>query len=274
MNELALMQYNGNALRTKLYKDINLYVVKDILRNIVDADDLDTYWKELKKQLDSEGFDIYCEISSFCFEDGMQECADRATIFRIVQSINSPQAEAFKQWFAEIAEEKIEEYMNPALAIERARDRYLERGYSPEWIDSRIKSLVTHSQLLDEWKGRGATSKDNEKLANTISQETFGVTIQEHKEIKQIAEGSLRDNMSQMELLINSLAELTTSELHKNNNSQGVDELYADAVKGGQAANFAKKQIETTLGKPVLTSDNALTFAQSQTLKAGDDDNA
>ena len=274
MNELALMQYNGNALRTKQYKDINLYVVKDILRNIVDADDLDTYWKELKIQLDSEGFDIYCEISSFCFEDGMQECADRATIFRIVQSINSPQAEAFKQWFAEIAEEKIEEYMNPALAIERARDRYLERGYSPEWIDSRIKSLVTHSQLLDEWKGRGATSKDNEKLANTISQETFGVTIQQHKEIKQITEGSLRDNMSQMELLINSLAELTTSELHKNNNSQGIDELYADAVKGGQAANFAKKQIETTLGKPVLTSDNALTFAQSQTLKAGDDDNA
>ena len=273
MNELALMQYNGNALRTKQYKDINLYVVKDILRNIVDADDLDTYWKELKKQLDSEGFDIYCEISSFCFEDGMQDCADRATIFRIVQSINSPQAEAFKQWFAEIAEEKIEEYMNPALAIERARDRYLERGYSPEWIDSRIKSLVTHSQLLDEWKGRGATSKDNEKLANTISQETFGVTIQQHKEIKQITEGSLRDNMSQMELLINSLAELTTSELHKNNNSQGIDELYADAVKGGQAANFAKKQIETTLGKPVLTSDNALTFAQSQTLKAGDDNN-
>jgi hypothetical protein len=267
MNDLALMQYNGNALRTKQYKDINLYVVKDILRNIVDADDLDTYWKELKIQLDSEGFDIYCEISSFCFEDGMQECADRATIFRIVQSINSPQAEMFKQWFAEIAEEKIEEYMNPALAIERARDRYLERGYSPEWIDSRIKSIITHSQLLDEWKERGATSKDNEKLANTISQETFGITIKQHKEIKQITEGSLRDNMSQMELLINSLAELTTSELHKSNNSQGVDELYADAVKGGQAANFAKKQIETTLGKPVVTSENALHYTQPKHLK-------
>lgn len=271
MNELALMQYNGNPLRTKQYKDINLYVVKDILRNIVDADDLDTYWKELKKQLDSEGFDIYCEISSFCFEDGMQECADRATIFRIVQSINSPQAEMFKQWFAEIAEEKIEEYMNPALAIERARDRYLERGYSPEWIDSRIKSLVTHSQLLDEWKERGATSKDNEKLANTISKETFGVTIQEHKEIKGIKEASLRDNMSPMELLIASLADLTTNELHKNNNSQGVDELYADAVKGGQAANFAKKQIETTLGKPVVTSDNALHYTQPNLLNSTND---
>lgn len=267
MNDLALMQYNGNALRTKQYKDINLYVVKDILCNIVDTDDLDTYWKELKKQLDSEGFDIYCEISSFPFETGIEECADRATIFRIIQSINSPQAEMFKQWFAEIVEEKIEEYMNPALAIERARDRYLERGYSPEWIDSRIKSLVTHSQLLDEWKERGATSKDNEKLANTISQKTFGITIKQHKEIKQITEGSLRDNMSQMELLINSLAELTTSELHKSNNSQGVDELYADAVKGGQAANFAKKQIETTLGKPVVTSENALHYTQPKHLK-------
>ncbi len=267
MNELALMQYNGNALRTKLYKDINLYVVKDILRNIVDSDDLDTYWKELKKQLDSEGFDIYCEISSFCFEDGMQDCADRATIFRIVQSINSPQAEAFKQWFAELAEEKIEEYMNPALAIERARDRYLERGYSAEWIDSRIKSITTHSQLLDEWSARGATSKDNEKLANTISKETFGITIQEHKDIKQIKEASLRDNMSQMELLITSLAELTTSELHKSNNSQGVEELHADAVKGGQAANFAKRQIETTLGKSVVTCENSLHYTQPKQLK-------
>lgn len=262
MNDLVVMQYNDNHLRTKQYKNINLYVVKDILRSIVDVEDLDTYWKDLKKQLDSEGFDIYCEISSFPFESGIEECADRATIFRIVQSISSPQAEQFKQWFAEIAEEKIEEYMNPALAIERARDRYLGRGYSPEWIDSRIKSLTTHSQLLDEWKVRGATSKDNEKLANTISQETFGVTIQQHKDIKQITEGSLRDNMSQMELLINSLAELTTSELHKNNNSQGVDELNADAIEGGRAASFAREQIELTLGKPVLTSDNALNFTK------------
>ena len=260
MNDLIL--YGDNHLRTKQYKNINLYVVKDILRSIVDEDDLDTYWRNLKKQLDSEGFDIYCETSTFEFADGMQECVDRPTIFRIVQSINSPKAEQFKQWFAELAEERLEEYINPALAIERARDRYLERGYSPEWINSRVKSITYHSQLLDEWTNRGATTKEYEKLSNTISKETFGVTTQEHKELKNVADGSLRDNMSQMELLITSLAELTTSELHKSNNSHGLDELNEDAVKGGRAANFAKEQIELTLGKPVLTSENASNFTQ------------
>lgn len=260
MNDLIL--YGDNHLRTKQYKNINLYVVKDILRSIVDEDDLDTYWRNLKKQLDSEGFDIYCETSTFEFADGMQECVDRPTIFRIVQSINSPKAEQFKQWFAELAEERLEEYINPALAIERARDRYLERGYSPEWINSRVKSITYHSQLLDEWANRGATTKEYEKLSNTISKETFGVTTQEHKDLKNVTDGSLRDNMSQMELLITSLAELTTSELHKSNNSHGLDELNEDAVKGGRAANFAKEQIELTLGKPVLTSENASNFAQ------------
>lgn len=261
MNELVL-QYNDTPLRSKQYKDISLYAIKDILRSIVDTEDLDTYWRELKKQLDSEGFDIYCEISLFPFDDGIQECVDRATVFRIVQSINSPQAETFKQWFAELAEERLEEIVNPALAVERARDRYLELGYSPEWIKTRIQSITTHSQLLDEWSTRGATTKDYEKLSNTISKETFGVTVQEHKELKNISEGSLKDNMSAMELAIINLADLTTSELHKNNNSQGIDELSKDAVEGGRTAKFAKEQIEITLGKPVLTSENASNFTQ------------
>lgn len=261
MNELVL-QYNETPLRSRQYKDISLYAVKDILRSIVDTDDLDTYWRELKKQLDDEGFDIYCEISSFEFEDGVQECVDRATVFRIVQSISSPQAETFKQWFAELAEERLEEIVNPALAVERARDRYLELGYSPEWIKTRIQSITTHSQLLDEWSARGTTTKDHEKLYNTINKETFGVTVQEHKELKSVSDGSLRDNMSPMELALITLGELTTNELHKNNNSYGIDELNKDAVEGGRAANFAKEQIEITLGKPVLTSENASNFTQ------------
>lgn len=261
MNDLVL-QYNDNPLRSMQYKGITLYAIKDILKNIVDTDDLDTYWRELKKQLDSEGFDIYCEISLFPFDDGVQECVDRATIFRIVQSISSPQAETFKQWFAELAEERLEEIVNPALAVERARDRYLELGYSPEWIKTRIQSITTHSQLLDEWSARGTTTKDHERLYNTINKETFGVTVQEHKELKNISEGSLRDNMSPMELALVTLGELTTNELHKNNNSYGIDELNKDAVEGGRAANFAKEQIEITLGKPVLTSENAYNFTQ------------
>ena len=262
----AGLNYENTRLRSKLYKGINYYVIKDILIALGIKGNLPAYWKELKRQLDAEGFDIYCEICSFEFEDGLRECADKRTIFRMIQSINSPKAETFKQWFSDIAEEQLEEMANPALAIERARDRYLELGYSQEWINSRIKSITYHSQLLDEWAARGTTSKDREKLANTISEETFGVTIQEHKKIKGIKDASLRDNMSPMELLINSLADLTTSELHKNNNSQGVNELTQDAIKGGQAASFARKQIETTLGKPVVTCANAIHHTQQKLL--------
>lgn len=263
MNDLVVWNYNENPLRSMQYKNVTLYIIKDILSCIVETDDLDKYWRELKKQLDDEGFDIYCEISSFEFEDGVQECVDRQTIFRIVQSINSPQAEHFKQWFAELAEERLEEMANPALAIERATDRYIELGYSPEWIKNRIQSIVTHTQLLDEWSNRGATTKEYEKLSNTINKETFGVTTQEHKELKNVTDGSLRDNMSAMELAITNLAELTTSELHKNNKSYGINELTRDAIEGGRTANFAKEQIELTLGKPVLTCRNASNFTQT-----------
>ena len=274
MNDLAVLQYNDTPIRTKQYKQFNLYVVKDILKNIVEVEELDTYWKELKKQLDLEGFDIYYEVCTLPFEDGMQDCVDRPTIFRIIQSINTPQAELFKQWFAELAEEKIEEYINPALAVERAMERYMELGYSPEWIKTRVQSITTHSQLLNEWSNRGATTKDYEKLSNTISKETFGVTLQEHKDLKNISDGSLRDNMSPMELAIANLADLTTSELHKNNNSQGIEALNKDAIEGGRTASFAREQIEITLGKPVLTSENALDFIRPQALKSGDDKNA
>ena len=261
MNDLVL-QYNGTPLRSTQYKEFTMYAIKDILQNIVETDNLDIYWKELKKQLDAEGFDIYWEVVSLPFDDGIQECVDRVTVFRILQSIDSPKSETFKQWFSELAEERLEEMVNPALAIERARDRYLELGYSPEWIKTRIQSIVTHSQLLDEWTSRGATTKEHEKLYNSINKETFGVTVQEHKDLKNVSDGSLRDNMSPMELALINLAELTTSELHKNNNSYGVDELNKDAIEGGKTANFAKEQIELTLGKPVLTSENASNFTQ------------
>ena len=139
----------------------------------------------------------------------------------------------------------------------------MELGYSHEWIKTRIQSIATHAQLLDEWSSRGATTKEHEKLYNTLNKETFGVTVQEHKEIKNIADGSLRDNMSPMELAIINLSELTSNELHKNNNSHGIDELTRDAIEGGRTARFAKEQIELTLGKPVLTSENALDFTKS-----------
>lgn len=273
MNDLLPLQYNDTPIRNTQYKNIKLFVVNDILRSIIDIpeEELCSFWRELKQQIDSEGFDIYYEISKVNFDGFVEECVDRATVFRIVQSINSPKAELFKQWFAELAEEKIEESMNPALAIERAMDRYSELGYSPEWIKTRIQNLTTHKHLVDEWSNRGATTKDYEKLSNTINKETFGITIQEHKEYKHISEGSLKDNMSAMELAIINIGELATLEIHQNKNSQGVEQLNADAKKGGRAACSAKEQVEEFIEKTILTSENALDFTQQNLLKNGDE---
>lgn len=273
MNDLTVLQYNDSLIRTTQYKNSTLFVVRDILKSIVSIpeEELCGFWRELKQQLDSEGFDIYCEISKVNFDGFTEECVDRSTIFRIVQSINSPQAELFKQWFASLAEEKIEESMNPALAVERAMERYAELGYSPEWIKTRIQSITTHSQLLNEWSIRGATTKDYEKLANTINKEIFDLTIQEHKHFKNVSEGSLKDNMSPMELALINIGELATLEIHKNKNSQGVEQLNADAKKGGRAANCAKEQIEEIIEKPVLTSENAFDFTQQRLLLSTED---
>ena len=268
MDELSL-QYNGNTLRTKEYKNINLYVVKDILRSIVDVpeEELNTYWKALKKQLDSEGFDIYSEISSFDIGGTVEECVDRLSAFRIVQSIDTPQAESFKQWFAELAEARIEETIHPALAIERAVERYAQLGYSPEWIKVRTQSIIVHSQLINEWYARGASKKDFEKLANIINKGTFGLTIQEHKDLKNVSDGSLKDNMSQLELVASLVADVTTNELHKLNNSKGIEQLSADASEGARTGSFTRQQMEFTLGKSIITSDNALDFTQQSLLK-------
>ena len=268
MDKLAL-QYNGNTLRTKEYKNINLYVVKDILRSIVDVpeEELNTYWKALKKQLDAEGFDIYSEISSFDINGTVEECVDRLSAFRIVQSIDSPQAESFKQWFAELAEARIEETLNPSLAIERAIERYAQLGYSPDWIKVRTQSIIIHTQLINEWYARGANKKDFEKLANIINKGTFGLTIQEHKDLKNVTDGSLKDNMSQLELVASMVSDVTAKELHKLKNSQGIDELSADAGEGAKTGLSTRQNMEFTLGKSIITSENALDFTKDKALE-------
>ena len=272
MDELSL-HYNGKILRTKEYRNTNLYVIKDVLKSITDftEEELNTYWKSLKKQLDAEGFDVYSELFCIDFNGSLEECVDRLTAFRIVQSIDSPQAESFKQWFAELAEARIEETINPSLAIERAMERYAQLGYSPEWIKVRTQSISIHSQLINEWYARGATKKDFEKLTNIINKGTFGLTIQEHKDLKNVTDGSLKDNMSQLELVASLVADVTTKELHTLNNSQGIDQLSLDASEGARTGSFTRQQMEFTLGKSIITPENALDFTQQNLLKNGDE---
>ena len=192
------------------------------------------------------------------------DCANRQTIFRLIQSVPSPNAEPFKQWFAQLAEERIQEIIDPSLAIERARQTYLKKGYDEEWTNTRIKGIGARNDLTNEWKNRGATTKDYGILTDEISKGTFGITTGQHKALKRIGKQNLRDNMSAMELALMTLAEVTTTEIHKTNDSQGMEELKQDAHDGGEIASVTRKNIEAKLGKPVVTSENAKDFRKTK----------
>lgn len=199
----------------------------------------------------------------------LTDCSNRETIFRIIQSVPSPNAEPFKQWFARLAEERIQETINPELAIERARQTYLKKGYTEEWISARIKGIPARNALTDEWDKRGITDKnDYAILTDEISKGTFGITTKKHKNIKNLDKNQgLRDNMSPLELALTTLAEVTTTELHRTNDSQGIRELKVDAHDGGEVAAITRRNIEKRIGKPIVTSENAINFKKNKEIE-------
>lgn len=197
----------------------------------------------------------------------LTDCANRETIFRLIQSIPSPHAEPFKLWFARLAEERIQEIIDPSLAIERAKKTYLRKGYTEEWTNTRMKGIDARNTLTNEWKNRGASTKDYAILTNEISKGTFGLTTGQHKQLKNIDKENLRDNMSAMELALMTLAEVTTTEIHKTNDSQGVNNLKQDAHDGGEIASETRKNIEKRLGKSVVTPENAKNFRKFENIK-------
>lgn len=196
------------------------------------------------------------------------DCANRETIFRIIQSVPSPNAEPFKLWFARLAEERIQEVINPELAIERSRQTYIKKRYTEEWVNARMKGIPARNELTDEWKKRGVTAqKDFAILTNEISKRTFGITTNQHKDIKNIdKKQTLRNHMSPLELALTTLAEVTTTELHRTNDSKGMRALKTDAHDGGEIASITRKNIEKKLGKSVITSSNATDFKNQKDL--------
>ena len=231
----------------------------------------------LFQQPREEGFEFFGKIEKLKLispKDGKKypvECANRETVFRIIQTVPSPNAEPFRQWFAQLAEDRIQEIINPSLAIERARQTYLKKGYDEEWTNTRIKGIGARNNLTNEWKNRGAVStKDYSILTDEISKGTFGITTGQHKAFKKIGKQSLRDNMSAMELALITLAEVTTTEIHKTNDSQGMIELKQDAHDGGEIASATRQNIEAKLGKPVVTSENAKDFIKNKTVIKND----
>jgi hypothetical protein len=209
--------------------------------------------------------------------DGKQrltDCANTETLFRVIQSIPSPKVEPLKRWLAKVGKERLDEIENPELAMGRMQALYEKKGYPKEWIDKRLRGIAVRQDLTDEWKERGAaTSLEFAILTNEIMQGTFDLKVDEYKQVKTLVRENLRDHMTDIELILTMLAEATTTKLHRDRDSQGMEPLQKDAKDGGAVAGRTRKDIEQQTGKPVISTENfkQLASVRPKKLKKGDD---
>lgn len=227
------------------------------------------YWAKLKQRLKEEGADqllTNCQQLKLTAEDGkrrLTDVADTQQLLRIIQSIPSPKAEPFKLWLAEVGRERIEETIDPELTIERALTTYLRKGYSREWINQRLQAIQVRKELTDEWDAHGV-QKGTEYaiLTDEISRAWSGMTTRQYKNLKGLTKENLRDNMTTLELVLNMLAEATTTEISKQRDPSSFAENLNVAREGGSAAGEARRAVESRTGVPVITSQNAAQLHQ------------
>ncbi len=222
------------------------------------------YWKVLKNRLKAEGSETVtkCNQLKMIAEDGKYretDVADTETVLRLIQSIPSPKAEPFKLWLAQVGYERLEETADPELSINRALKTYLQKGYSQNWINQRLKSIEIRKSLTDEWENRGVKEGvEFAILTDEISKAWAGLTTKEYKNLKGLKKQGLRDNMTNLELVLNMLAETATTEIHKKRDSKGISKLKTDAKTGGSIAGGARKKLEKKLGHSIITKQNFL----------------
>ena len=222
------------------------------------------YWAKLKERLKAEGADqllTNCQQLKMTASDGkkrLTDVADTEQLLRIIQSIPSPKAEPFKMWLAQVGRERIEETIDPELAIDRALETYQKKGYSEEWIHQRLLSIRVRNALTDEWDKRGVEKgREYAILTDEISKAWSGMTTRKYKNLKGLTKENLRDNMSDLELVLTMLAKATTTEISKREQPKSFDENIKIAKRGGAVAGNARKDIEQETSDPVITSKNA-----------------
>ena len=244
------------------------FSVVDVVSVLTDSTDGRKYWNKLKQRLKEEGNEMVtnCHRLKMTAADGkrrLTDVADTEQVLRIIQSIPSPKAEPFKMWLAEVGKDRIEETIDPELTIERALETYLKKGYTREWINQRLQAIQVRKELTDEWDARGVQKGvEYAILTDEITKAWSGMTTRKYKDLKGLAKGNLRDNMSTLELVLNMLAEATTTELSKTTNPQTFMENVEIAEQGGSVAGNARKEIEKKSGRPVITSKNATQLNQ------------
>ena len=226
------------------------------------------YWSVLKMRLKKEGSELTTNCSQLKMRsaDGKRyntDVADTEQLLRIIQSIPSPKAEPFKLWLAQVGRERIEETIDPELTIERALETYLKKGYTREWINQRLQAIQVRKELTDEWDARGVQKGvEYAILTDEISRAWSGMSTRQYKNLKGLKKENLRDNMTTLELVLNMLAEATTTEISKQKAPSTFSENIAVAREGGEAAGIARKAVEERTGVPVITSKNATQLNQ------------
>ena len=242
------------------------FSVIDIIAVLTNSVDPAAYWRKLKQRLKEEGNETVtnCHALKMLAPDGKMRLTDVANTkdcFRLIQSIPSPRAEPFKLWLAQVGYERIEEIENPEIGQDRIKEYYELKGYPKEWVDKRLRGIAIRQELTDEWKNRDIkTEKEFAILTNEITKATFGKTVGEYKEFKQLQKNNqnLRDHMSDWELILTMFGEKATTDITKEKNSQGLVECKESANLGGNIAKRAREDLEKSLGKSVISKENFL----------------
>jgi len=275
--------FEGKRIRKTLDKGVWWFVIVDVVAALTDSANPSGYLRDMRRRDPSlaEAFQGGGQFApplalEFATAGGTQklQCWNTEGIFRLIQSIPSPKAEPFKRWLARVGKERIDEIENPELAMARMQELYEKKGYPKEWIDKRLRGIAVRQDLTDEWKDRGAATRlEFAILTNEIMQGAFGLKVDEYKQVKDLERENLRDHMTDIELILTMLAEATTTELHRDRDSQGMAPLKKDATAGGAVAGRTRKDIEAQTGKPVVTGANfkQLSARKPKKLKANED---
>ncbi len=247
------------------------FAIVDVVAVLTEQNDYQTsrkYWNKLKQRLKEEGNETVTNCHQFKLQaaDGkmrLTDVADTEQLFRLIQSIPSPKAEPFKIWMSQVASSRLEQMQDPELSIEQAMVDYKRLGYSDSWINQRLKSIEIRKELTDEWNRTGVIEGyQYATLTDIITQEWSGFKTKEYKQFKGLKKESLRDNMTNVELILNSLAEASTTEISKQKDPSGFEENKVVAKEGGEVAKIAREQLEAKIGKTIISPKNAKDFTQ------------
>ena len=238
------------------------FAIVDVVAVLTESTDAAAYWRKLKQRLKAEGNETVtnCHALKMPASDGkmrLTDVADTEQLFRLIQSIPSPKAEPFKRWMAQVASDRLDQMQDPELSIQQAMTDYKRLGYSDNWINQRLKSMEVRKELTDEWQRRGVEGQQYATLTDIITMEWAGRTTKAYKQYKGLKKENLRDNMTNIELALNTLAEAATTEISKQQQPKGFQQNARVAKSGGSVAKAARNQLESQLGHSVISPINA-----------------